>query len=87
MKSVYWLIHRLLILPFNSHWERERERERERELEFVGFRFDILVILTLSTWNKHNYIHFISLLLQTLKQSDKSYIFFDMANVRWSQWY
>ena len=29
----------------------------------------------------------ITLLLSTLKESDKSFIFFVMANVRWNQWY
>ena len=39
MKSVYWPIHRLSILPFNSHRDThsptQRERERERDLNSV----------------------------------------------------
>ena len=62
-------IHILSILPLIV---REREREREREiLNLSDLNFDILVILTF----KYNNIHFITLLIQTLKQSDKSYIF------------
>ena len=62
MKIVYWLIHRLSILPFYRNSEREREREREiyiyreimRERENLSdLNFDILVILN----NRYNDFH------------------------------
>ena len=68
MKSVYWLIYRLSMLPCNSHLVllRERWRERERDI-FVEFHLSVsnsdgLIILTFNDrhndiysiyWNKH----------------------------------